>query len=97
MTSYYGIQTISTAIFSTWFGMYDVDSAVRLAAWLMAGVIGVFVIERLLRQNRRYSASTSKSRPLVPKRLRGMTAFAALCYCTAIFACSFLIPFVQLI
>lgn len=97
VTSYYGIQTISTAIFSTWFGMYDVDSAVRLAAWLMAGVIGVFVIERLLRQNRRYSASTSKSRPLVPKRLRGMTAFAALCYCTAIFACSFLIPFVQLI
>jgi iron(III) transport system permease protein len=96
VASYFGIQTISTAIFQTWFGMYDVDSAVRLAAWLMAAVVGVFIAERVVRANRRYSASTSKSRPLVPKRLQGLKALLALCYCGFIFACSFLIPFVQL-
>lgn len=97
VTSYFGIQTISTAIFQTWFGMYDVDSALRLSAWMMAGVLGLFLIERMLRYNRKYSASTSKSSQLVPKRLKGFSAFAALFFCGAVFACSFLIPVMQLI
>ncbi len=97
LTSYYGIRTISTAIFQTWFGMYDVDSAVRLAAWLMAGIVGLFILERALRSHRKFSASTSKSRPLVPKKLRGIRASAALLFCGAVFAFSFLIPFVQLL
>ena len=97
VTSYFGIQTISTAIFQTWFGMYDVDSALRLAAWMMAGVMGLFVIERMLRRHRSFSASTSKSSPLAPKRLTGMSAFGAVLFCGAVFACSFLIPVLQLI
>lgn len=97
VTSYFGIHTITTAIFQTWFGLYDVDSAVRLAAYLMAGIVGVFLIERLLRMNRRYSASTSKSRPLVPKRLRGLANTAALLICGLVVAVSFLIPVIQLI
>ncbi|MFT9849480.1 ABC transporter permease [Aneurinibacillus sp. REN35] len=97
VTSYYGIQTFSTAIFHTWFGMYDVDSALRLAAWLMTGVIGLFVIEKLLRHNRRFSASTSKSTPLAPKRLSGLTGWAATGLCTIVLAGAFLIPVLQLI
>lgn len=97
VTSYFGIQTISTAIFQTWFGMYDVDTALRLSAWMMAGVLGLFLIERMLRYNRKYSASTSKSSQLVPKRLKGFSSFATLFFCGAVFACSFLIPVIQLI
>ncbi|MGG1597193.1 ABC transporter permease [Paenibacillus naphthalenovorans] len=97
VSSYYGIQTISVAIFQTWFGMYDVDSAVRLAAWLMAGVVGIFVVERLLRRQRSFAASTSKSRPLTPKKLKGIRAAAAFMFCGLMFACSFLIPVIQLI
>lgn len=96
VTSYYGIHTISTAIFRTWFGMYDVDSAVRLAAWLMVGVIGLFIVERILRHDRRFSSSTSKSRPLVPRRLRGVHAVGAVLFCGLTFAASFLIPVGQL-
>lgn len=97
VTSYFGIQTISTAIFQTWFGMYDVDSALRLATWMMAGVIGLFIIERWLRNRRRYSASTSKASPLVPKQLKGISAFIAVLFCATVFAFSFLIPVVQLL
>ncbi|WP_419879405.1 ABC transporter permease [Brevibacillus centrosporus] len=97
VTSYFGIQTISTAIFQTWFGMYDVDSALRLAAWMMAGVIGLFIMERLLRNRRRYSASTSKASPLVPKQLKGSSAFMAVLFSGVVFAFAFLIPVVQLI
>jgi iron(III) transport system permease protein len=96
VTSYFGVHTITTAIFRTWFGMYDVDSAVRLAAWLMVGVVGLFILERLLRQGRRFSASTSKTRPLVPRRLHGLEAVGAWTFCGLVFAWSFLIPIVQL-
>lgn len=97
VTSYYGVHTISTAIFQTWFGRYDVDSAIRLAAYLMIGVIGLFLAERLVRRKRQFSASTSKSRPLVPRRLHGGSAWAAVLFCGGVFAWSFLFPFVQLI
>ncbi|WP_077212019.1 ABC transporter permease [Bacillus dakarensis] len=96
VTSYLGIHTISTAIFQTWFGMYDVNSAMRLAAWLMVIIVGIFFLERLLRQGRRYHLS-SKSRPLVPVKLKGIAGIAAFVYCGIVFLLGFLIPFIQLL
>jgi iron(III) transport system permease protein len=96
VTSYFGIQTITTAIFHTWFGMYDVDSALRLAAWLMIAVIGLFILERRIRHNRKFHATTSKSRPLVPRKLKGTGAILAIFVCMIVFALAFLIPLAQL-
>ncbi|MEH7253710.1 iron ABC transporter permease [Neobacillus niacini] len=96
VTSFFGIHTISTAIFQTWFGMYDVNSAMRLAAWLMVIIIGMFFLERFLRQRRRYHLS-NKSRTLVPMKLTGIAGTAAFMYCGIIFLLGFLIPFIQLI
>jgi iron(III) transport system permease protein len=96
VTSYFGIHTITTAIFQTWFGMYDVDSALRLAAWLMTVVVGIIILERLLRRRRRYSLNV-KSRPLAPVKLKGIPAIAATLYCTSVLLVGFIIPFVQLI
>lgn len=97
LAKHFGLQTIATAIFQTWFGMYDVDSAMRLAAWLMLAVVGLFLLERLLRGRRRFSSSTSKTRPLAARRLNGWKGGAALFYCLSVFAFSFLIPVAQLI
>ncbi|OAT84940.1 iron ABC transporter [Bacillus sp. MKU004] len=96
VTSYFGIHTITTAIFQTWFGMYDADSAMRLAAWLMVIVVGLFFIEKWLRQGRRYSIG-SKARPLARQRLKGLPAAAAFAYCLLIFLLGFLIPVIQLL
>lgn len=49
LVRYFGIPTFSTAIYQTWFGMSDVDGAVRLAASLMTIVVVILVIEQLLR------------------------------------------------
>lgn len=97
VTKHFGIQSFTTAIFKTWFGMSDVDSALRLAALLMCFIIGVFLIERLLRRRRRYNSSTSKTRPLSRRRLRGVSAFAAFVFGAVIVSFSFIIPVVQLI
>lgn len=96
VANYFGVQTLSTAIFQTWFGMYDVQSAMRLAAWLMLGVISLFILERWLRRSMRYSAATRRSQPLQPQRLKGLAAWGAALYCTVVFALAFLAPVAQL-
>lgn len=97
VTSYFGVHTISTAIFQTWFGMYDVDSAMRLAAWLMLIVLGLFFGEMLLRKRRSYSSTTSKTRSMTPRRLTGKRAAAATTLCTLVWCTSFLFPLTQLL
>ncbi len=96
VSSYFGLQTFTTAIFQTWFGMYDVDSAIRLAAWLMSGIISLLILERLLRQRQRFVLANSRTRPLAPKKLHGLPAWAAVFFCLFIFALSFAIPVLQL-
>ncbi|UHA75886.1 iron ABC transporter permease [Paenibacillus sp. 481] len=97
VTKHFGISSFTTAIFKTWFGMYDVETAIRLAAWLMSIIIGLFVVERLLRKRKRYNSPTSKMNPLKRRKLRGFPAYAALFLSILIFSLSFLIPVVQLI
>jgi iron(III) transport system permease protein len=76
--------------------MYDVDSAIRLAAWLMLAVIGIFVLERYLRRSRRFHSTTSRSKPLAPTRLKGGAAWGAAALCSAVFLLAFLAPVVQI-
>lgn len=97
VASYFGVQTMSTAIFQTWFGMYDVESAIRLAAWLMVAIVGLFVFERTLRRSRKYHASAREHRTLSPRRLRGWQAFAAFSFCLVVWLAAFLVPVLQLI
>jgi iron(III) transport system permease protein len=97
VASHFGLQTISVAIFQTWFGMYDVESAMRLAAWLMVGVVGLFLLERLLRRSRAFHASTGKTRPLMPQKLSGLKAATAVTLCSVVLAVSFVIPVVQML
>ncbi|WP_424766854.1 ABC transporter permease [Paenibacillus sp. sgz302251] len=97
VTKHYGISSFTTAIFKTWFGMYDVDSAIRLSGLMMSFVIGLFLLERLVRRRRAYHSSTSKMRPLARRKLRGVKAFIAVFVSLVIFALSFGIPVLQLI
>lgn len=97
VANYFGVQTVSVAIFQTWFGMYDIDSAMRLAAWLMIVVIGIFVLERFLRRNRQFHSTTSQNKPSKPQQLRGAAAVAATSLCMFIFILAFLLPIAQLV
>ncbi|WP_258276111.1 iron ABC transporter permease [Paenibacillus sp. SC116] len=97
VANYFGVQTLSTAIFQTWFSMYDVDSAMKLAAWLMVVIIGIFVLERYLRRNQQYNTSMKQNKPLTPKPLKGAAAFGATAFCIIVFLLSFVIPVVQLV
>ncbi len=97
VVKYFGITTFSTAIFQTWFGMGDVDSAIKLAAMLMLLVFAITMSERALRGRRRFSYTTTKARPISRIRLKGLGAVLASGYTFMIFSLGFLIPTLQLI
>lgn len=97
VVKYFGIPTFSTAIFKTWFGMGDTDSAVKLSAILMFLVFCVLMVEKFLRGRKRFSYTTTKVRPIVRKKLKGFKAISALTFCFVVFTLSFLIPTIQLI
>lgn len=95
VTSYFGIHTVTTAIFQTWFGLYDIDAAMRLAAWLMVTLVGLFGLERILRHRRSYSMP-GRTRPVTPVRLQGLPAAMAFLLCAFTLALGFLVPLLQL-
>lgn len=97
VVKYFGINTFSTAIFKTWFGMGDVDSAIKLSAILMVVVFAILILEKLLRGRKRYSYSTTKVRPIIRKKLTGIKGAGAFTFSFIIFAFSFLIPTLQLL
>ncbi|MFC0469695.1 ABC transporter permease [Halalkalibacter kiskunsagensis] len=96
VVSYFGIQTFSTAIFRTWYGMKDLDSALKLAGTLMFLVIFILVIEKVIRGRKQYSYSNSKVRPIEPKQLNGIKKWFVFSYCFGIFTIAFIVPFFQL-
>ncbi|WP_307069821.1 ABC transporter permease [Alkalibacillus filiformis] len=97
VVSYYGIQTFTTAIFQTWFGMGDLQSAVKLSGTLMVIVLGILVIERIARGRRQFSFTTTKVKLLQPVKLEGPKKWYAFGFCMFIFSIGFIIPVIQLI
>lgn len=97
VASYFGIRTFSTAIFQTWFGMYDLDSAIKLSAMLMGGVFLLLIVEKYMRGRRSFGESTSKIRPIVPMRLTKGKASLVLFASFTILSLGFIIPLLQLL
>lgn len=97
VTSYFGIHTFSTAIFSAWFGMSDVESASRLSVLLLVMVFAVAVVCRLLQRPRKYQIVSSRERRLLPVYPSRFAAWSCTFLCTAILLFSAGIPVAQLL
>src|SRR5690606_9521319 len=93
---YLGVTTFTTGIFRAWFGLGDLDAAIRLAAFLLLVVFVVLSLERLQRGRRSVAPSVESERPLEPYRLRGWAAAAAVAACAVPVLFGFLIPVAQL-
>lgn len=59
LVKYFGVPTFSTAIYSTWFGLGDLDSAIRLSSILMVIVFFVLTAQGSIDKSRRVSDSRS--------------------------------------
>ncbi|MDR1657199.1 MAG: iron ABC transporter permease [Deltaproteobacteria bacterium] len=96
VSSYYGLTTFTTAIFTAWFGMGDADTAVKLALILLGLVFIVLLIRKALRNARRYQIVSTKERRLVPQRARGAAQGLIIILCTLTFLAGFGFPVLQM-
>ncbi|WP_416208172.1 ABC transporter permease [Halomonas sp.] len=89
---FFGVDTFTTGIYRTWFGLGEPVAAAQLAACLLAFVIALVLIERASRGKRRYFHTTSRYQQLPEYPLHGWRAAGASMACALPVVIGFLIP-----
>ncbi|PRC95283.1 ABC transporter permease [Solimicrobium silvestre] len=95
--SIFNVDTFSTAIYKTWFGLFSLSAASQLASLLLLAILILVFAEQYWQRQRRYHSnspdnSASKRIQLSPQARWYACAFAAV-----IFASGFVIPVTQLL
>lgn len=91
---YFGVRTLTTGIFRSWGGLYDVGSALRLSIVLLTLIASLLWIERRTRRSARQSTD---QRARVPVLLHGIRAWAATGWCLFMVLLSFGLPLGRII
>ncbi|MBU0725082.1 MAG: iron ABC transporter permease [Alphaproteobacteria bacterium] len=78
---YFAVDTFTTGIYRTWFGMGDRFAAAQLAAVLLMVVLALLVGERLSRGGKKFHHTSRRYTHISPVRLRGGKAVAAFFAC----------------
>ena len=91
------VDTFTTGIYRTWFGLGDSRAAAQLAAILTAVVLVLLVVERRSRGRARYYHTSARYRPLPGYSLRGWRALLAALACFLPIFFGFLLPGAQLV
>lgn len=94
---YFGINTFTTGIYNTWFGMGERVAAAQLAAFLMLFVLALIGLERWSRRQSRYYQSASPYHTLPKYQLGGFRIFGAILACSIPFALGFALPAIYLL
>lgn len=89
---FFGVDTFTTGIYRTWFGLGEPVAAAQLAACLLVFVIALVLLERWSRGKRRYFHTTNRYQQLPEYRLRGWRAAGAFSACALPVLIGFLIP-----
>ena len=58
---YFGVSTLTIGIFRSWFGMYDMNAALRLSTFLITFVFLTIALEKFTRQGAEYDGNLSKT------------------------------------
>jgi iron(III) transport system permease protein len=89
---YFAVDTFTTGIYRTWFGMGSLVAAAQLAAVLLLVVLVVLALERLARGRARFHHAPRAARRLPPFGLRGLPAAGALVVCLLPLLLGFAVP-----
>ncbi len=95
---YFGVNTFTTGIFRTWFGLGDVEAATQLSALLLCTVTLLILCERYYRRRMRVAQSSRVAqRPLPRFELAGWRSVMAWLICFGMLGAGFLLPAIQLL
>lgn len=90
--SYFGVQTLTTGVFSTWLNGSNAGGAAQIAGLILVLVLALVWIERASRRNARFHRLGRSARPVEPAWLTGWRAAAASLACALPVALGFLLP-----
>lgn len=93
---FFGVDTFTTGIYRTWFGLGEPVAATQLAACLLIFVLVVVLLERWSRGRARYFHTSSRYRELPRFELRGLRALLATLACSLPVLVGFLLPAILL-
>ncbi len=94
---YFGVDTFTTGIYRTWFGMGERVAATQLAAVLMLFILALILLEGWSRRQAKYYQCDSPYQRLPGYGLRGGRAIAAFLTCLTPIALGLIIPAVFLL
>ena len=93
--SIFNYDTFTTAIYSAWYGLFNLAVAAQLASLLLLFVALVLFAEQKGRKKARYTQQNSRNTQLYT--LKGWQALAATGFCSLILLLAFILPFIQLL
>jgi len=93
---HFAVQTFTTGIFRTWYGMYDLNTAMQLASFLLI-FVGIFItLERFSRKKAKYSSGSSTFKPVKLIQLSGIKSCIAFLVCFLPIFIGFIVPVTEL-
>ena len=96
--SFFSISTLTTAIYNAWIAFDDLASANQLSFILLLFILFLFFVENFSRKKAKYHSPSKGGFINRPKiKIIGKKAFYATCFCSILFFCSFLFPFLQML
>jgi iron(III) transport system permease protein len=94
---YFGINSLTNIIYSTWINRSDFAGAAQLSVTIVLVIAMLILIEQQARRNRLFQSQRDSRVPPARERLRGRQAASALGFCGLVFVMGFGIPFGQLV
>ena len=94
---HFAISTFTTGIFRTWYGMYDLTTAMQLASMLLIFITFCLVIERTSRKNANYSTIGSNFKPTQVTRLGSFRSSVCFFVCFVPIFIGFILPILEIL
>lgn len=90
--SYFGIQTLTTGVFSTWLNGNNAGGAAQIAGVILMLILLLVALERTGRRNARFYRMGRAQRPVERVSLSGARGWVAFGLCVVPFALGFVLP-----
>lgn len=87
-----GVQTLSLTVRSIWLNRGSLPGAAQVSLGALVLVMGILLAEHALRRQVSFASSARADSPLIPLRLRGFKAFAAMAACALPVTLGFVVP-----
>lgn len=97
VVKYFNIQTVSSVIFKSWFGVGETGVAIRLSFYVMIGIIALQTFEEILRGRKKYNINGSRGNLITPIKLKGNKGYAVSVLLLLFMLVAFIIPVGQMI